>query len=220
MGSFLKKSAGFFSFFIISAGFFISCSQATADIKTGEMSVIFEYQDEESLPSARLCLFIESESDTRRSEELLLSSPKEGFEWSSRDLIHIKSGDRSWSGYTNFVMQRDQHFPCDSYSLVLRNADENQALQKLDFSYDEDFYEIKACQAEEKMKEAEADKKIAIYDEKGILLYYDIQTDNLNSVRKMWNMFSNASYYNIVWQAKDKTVLCIMPKRLVIPDEN
>ena len=36
MGSFLKKSAGFFSFFIISAGFFISCSQSTADIKTGE----------------------------------------------------------------------------------------------------------------------------------------------------------------------------------------
>ena len=198
----------------------MSCSQNAADIKASEMSVIFEYHDEESLPSARLCLFIESESDTRRSDQLLLSSPKDGFEWSSKELIHIKSGDRSWSGYTNFVMQSAQHFLCDSYNLILRNADEDEAVQSLDFSYDEDFYEIKALEAEEKMKEAEAVKKIAIYDENDILLYYDVQNDNLNSARKMWNMFSNASYYNVVWQAKDKSVLCIMPKRLVIPDEN
>ncbi len=220
MGLTQKKSAGLFSLLLLFAGYFMSCSQNAADIKASEMSVIFEYHDEESLPSARLCLFIESESDTRRSDQLLLSSPKDGFEWSSKELIHIKSGDRSWSGYTNFVMQSAQHFPCDSYNLILRNADEDEAVQSLDFSYDEDFYEIKALEAEEKMKEAEAVKKIAIYDENDILLYYDVQTDSLNSARKMWNMFSNASYYNVVWQAKDKSVLCIMPKRLVIPDEN
>ena len=220
MGSFLKKSFQFFYLFIFLIAFCISCSQNAADIKESEMSVIFEYTDEETLPSARLCLFIESESDTRRSEKILLSSPKEGFEWSAKDLIHIKSGDRSWSGYTNFVMQGTQRFPCDSYSLILQNADEDEAVQTVDFSYDEAFYEMKAFEAEEKMKENEAVKKIAIYDENGILLYYDVQTDNLSSVRKMWNMFSNASYYNVIWQAKDNTVLCIMPKRLVIPDEN
>ena len=184
------------------------------------MSVIFEYHDDNTLPSARMSVFIESKSDTRRSQQILLSAPKDGFEWNGRDLIHIKNGDRSWSGYTNFLMQRNQHFPCDTYNLVLFNADEENAVQSVDFFYDEEFYEIKASEAEEKMKTLGAEKKIAIYDEKDILLYYDVQSNNLNTARKMWNMFSNASYYNIVWQAKDKSVLCIMPKRLVIPDEN
>lgn len=220
MDAFLKKSLRLFSFVFAGVVFFISCSQNPADIKESELSVIFEYTDEESLPSARMSVFIESESDTRRSQEILLSSGAQGFEWSAKDLIHIKSGNRSWSGYTNFVMQNRQHFPCDSYSLIIRNADENEASQSIDFSYNEDFYELKSSEAEEKMTADEAVKKLAIYDENGILLYYDVQTDNLSSARKMWNMFSNASYYNVVWQAKDKSVLCIMPKRLVIPDEN
>jgi single-stranded DNA-specific DHH superfamily exonuclease len=117
-------------------------------------------------------------------------------------------------------MQGKQHFPRDSYSLTLKNADEDEAVETIDFSYDEEFYKLKATEAENKMKKAGAVKKIAIYDENGILLYYDVQTDNLTSARKMWNMFSNASSYNIVWQAKDKSTMCIMPKRLVIPDEN
>ena len=201
-------------------GLFFSCSQNAADIKESELSVIYEYIDEETLPSARMCVFIESESDTRRCEEIFLCSQKDGFEWTSDELVHIKSGERSWSGYTNFVMQAKQRFPNDSYNLVLKNADEQEASENFDFSYDEAFYELNAVEAEKKLKAEDAVKKLAIYDENGILLYYDVQTDKLDSARKMWNMFSNASYYNIIWQSKDNSTICIMPKRLVIPDEN
>ena len=216
----IQKSVKILSLLIFSLLFCPSCSQNAADIKESSLTVIYDYNDEENLPSARLSLFIESESDTRRSQNILLSSLTDGYEWTAEELVHIKSGNRSWSGYTNFVMQKNQPFPKDSYSLVLRNADENEAVQTVELSYDDSFYDMTSSQADEKMKAEEAVKKVAIYDENGILLYYDVQNDNLNSARKMWNMFSNASYYKIVWQAKDGSTMCILPKRLVIPDEN
>ena len=66
------------------------------------MTVVFEYQDEESLPSARLCAFVESASDSRRSGLLQLSTKKDGFIWNAASLVRIKSGDKFWTGYTNF----------------------------------------------------------------------------------------------------------------------
>ena len=224
----IKKPDSVFSFFsVFVRGVFvffflplISCAQISPDVKQSELSVVFEYSDEESLPSARLCAFVESESDSRRSSLIQVSTKKDGFIWNADSLVRIKNGERFWTGYTNFVMQKNEPFPLDSYKIILQHADEKEAEDLLDFAYDSSFYKLNAAQAEEKMSEIEGIKKISIYDENNVLLYYGELSDNLSSSRKIWNTYPKANYYNVIWQLEDSSVICILPKRLVVPDEN
>ena len=200
--------------------FMLSCAQNSADIKQSEITVVFEYSDEETLPSARLCAFVESESDSRRSGLIQVSTQKDGFIWNSNSLVRIKNGDRFWTGYTNFVMQKNEPFPLDSYRILLQNADEQEADEVLEVEYNTSFYKLKAAQAEEQMQEIGAVKKLSIYDENNVLLYYGDFKESLSSSRKIWNVYPKANYYNVIWQAIDSSVICILPKQLVVPDEN
>ena len=200
--------------------FMISCAQNSADIKQSEITVVFEYSDEENLPSARLCAFVESESDSRRSGLIQVSTQKDGFIWNSNSLVRIKNGDRFWTGYTNFVMQKNEPFPLDSYRILLQNADEQEADEVLEVEYNTSFYKLNAAQAEEQMQEIGAVKKLSIYDENNVLLYYGDFKESLSSSRKIWNVYPKANNYNVIWQAIDSSVICILPKQLVVPDEN
>ncbi|WP_027727388.1 hypothetical protein [Treponema sp. C6A8] len=215
----IRRSSKLFSIFS-AALLFISCAQNSLDINQSEMTVVFEYSDEENLPSARLCAFVESDSDSRRSGLLQLSTKKDGFIWNAQSPLRFKSGDKFWTGYTNFLMQKNEPFPLDSYRILIQNADEKEAEEVFDFNYDSSFYNLKASEVEEKMKSLGAVKKIAIYDESHSLLYYGDLKDNLSSSRKIWNVYSKANYFNVIWQTKDNTVICILPKELVVPDEN
>ena len=200
--------------------FMLSCAQNSADIKQSEITVVFEYPDEENFPSARLCAFVESESDSRRSGLIQVSTQKEGFVWNSDTLVRIKNGDRFWTGYTNFVMQKNEPFPLDSYRILLQNADEQEADEVLQVEYNTSFYKLNAAQAEKHMLETGAAKKLAVYDENNVLLYYGDFKETLSSSRKIWNVYPKANYYNVIWQTMDASVICILPKQLVVPDEN
>lgn len=199
---------------------FFSCAQNPVDIAQSELCLVFEYADEESLPSARLSAFVESESDVRRREELEITSGNEGYVWASEDLIRIKKGDKNWAGYTNFIMQKNEPFPSGSYRIVIRNADQKEVDEIIDFEYDSEFYELTAEEAAKKMQENKGIKKVAVYDENNLLLFYDIQSDKYDSARKIWNTYSNASYFNVIWQTADGFVVCILPKQLVKPESD
>ena len=43
-------------------GIFISCSQNTPELSTTDYSIVFDYENEEALPTARLTIFASSAS--------------------------------------------------------------------------------------------------------------------------------------------------------------
>ena len=207
-------------FFAFTAILMFSCSQNPIDISQSEMCVVFEYSDQENLPSARLCAFVESESDSRRREELEVTSNDYGYIWTSDDLVCLKKGERNWVGYTNFVMQNNEPFPDGDYRVLIRNSDQKEIDEIIDFKYNSAFYSLKADEASEKMSEDGAVKKVAVYDENSLLLYFDEMGEKFDSARKIWNVYSNAAYFNVVWQSNDGFVICILPKQLVKPESD
>lgn len=67
-----KLKISFFS--ILAILLFVSCQQTLPELTQSNYSVIFDYKDEESLPTSRLSVFVESSSDVRRYNHIQVSS--------------------------------------------------------------------------------------------------------------------------------------------------
>ena len=95
-------------FFVAFTGLFISCSQVTPEIYTTDYSVIFDYRDEEALPSARLSVFASSASDVRRYERISIKSLDSGYIWDTRKIERLDTYDLQWVGCTNLIVPEEE----------------------------------------------------------------------------------------------------------------
>lgn len=197
----------------------ISCSQSTPEIHQANGTVIFDYEDKESLPTARLSVFVEAQSDPRRFEVIKLKSEEKGFEWETNDISKIQNESKSYVGFTNFVMPEQEIIPSGKYSVIFINANEEQVESEFNLVYNLDSYNLTAEEVPDFAKKNKGINKIAIYDQQNKMLYFGNKAPDYMTSRDIWNAFSEADYYYDVWIIKNLSVLFIMPKELVQPEE-
>ena len=89
---------------LLSVLFMASCTQVVPEVKYSSLSVVFDYKDEKTLPSARLCVFVETVSDARRYESINVKCVQNGFTWDVNDVFKIKSYDRMYAGNTSLLV--------------------------------------------------------------------------------------------------------------------
>ena len=92
-------------------GFFMSCSQVTPELYTTDYSVIFDYTDEETLPSARLSVFASSASDVRRYERICIKSLDSGYIWDTKRINRLDTYDLQWAGCANLIVPEEEKLP-------------------------------------------------------------------------------------------------------------
>ena len=197
-----------------------SCTQVVPEVKYSSLSVVFEYKNEKSLPTARLCVFAETVSDARRYESINVKSVQNGFSWDVTDVYKIKSYDRMYAGTTSLVVPEGEKIPTGPYEIVFYNADLEKVETQSSLNYDLDFYESKSGDIPEMMRKRGGRKNIAIYDKEGKMLYYGERTDKLDDTRKIWNKYRNAASFNEVWKLPNNSVICVMPLELVVPSND
>jgi len=225
MGSHIKKVSRFFSiFYILSFAVlicsFLGCSNEVPDIVNTELCVIYDYENDEVYPDARLCAFIESGINVRRYDTLQLKNMKDGYTWNADNLVLYQSSRKLYAGYTNFVMPKNKRFSNTTYNVELITADEKSVSSQINFHYDDSFYKIKASDVENKFKDLKGIKKIAIFNKDDVLIFSDKYAARYDSAEKIKNTFRNAEYYSIYWQTSDKTVICVMPKQYISKQDN
>lgn len=219
-----RKSASLLSlsiiiFVFVFSGFFTSCSQNTPELSQSDYSIIFDYSDEDTLPEARLSLFMASVSDVRRYERIRITSLDTGYIWDTQDICRIQSDNLQWAGCTNIVAPEKEKLPVGKYEITYFNADEKEASITLEIIYDTDFYDILFSALPDVMAEKKGIEKIAIYDKDKILLYFGDREERLNTTRGIWNLYRDADTYQIIWYSIDGTVICIGPEKSVTPEE-
>jgi hypothetical protein len=183
---------------LLSILFIASCTQVVPEVKYSSLSVVFEYKDEKTLPSARLCVFVETVSDARRYESINVKSAQNGFTWDVNDVFKIKSYDRMYAGNTSLLVPEGEKIPTGLYDVVFYNADLEKVETQTNLNYDSEFYECKSGDIPEMMRKRGGRKNIAIYDKEGKMLYYGERTDKLDDTRKIWNKYRNAASFNEV----------------------
>ena len=205
---------------LLSFFFIASCTQVVPEVKYSSLSVVFDYKDEKTLPSARLCVFVETVSDARRYESINVKCVQNGFTWDVNDVFKIKSYDRMYAGNTSLLVPEGEKIPTGLYDIVFYNADLEKVESQTTLNYDSEFYECKSGDIPEMMRKRGGRKNIAIYDKEGKMLYYGERTDKLDDTRKIWNKYRNAASFNEVWKLPNNSVICVMPLELVVPSND
>lgn len=205
---------------LLSVLFMASCTQVVPEVKYSSLSVVFDYKDEKTLPSARLCVFVETVSDARRYESINVKCVQNGFTWDVNDVFKIKSYDRMYAGNTSLLVPEGEKIPTGLYDVVFYNADLEKVETQTNLNYDSEFYECKSGDIPEMMRKRGGRKNIAIYDKEGKMLYYGERTDKLDDTRKIWNKYRNAASFNEVWKLPNNSVICVMPLELVVPSND
>ena len=205
---------------IVLSIFYISCSQVTPELTLTEYSIIFDYEDEEKSPEARLSIFSSSVSDVRRYDKLTITSLDSGFSWETNNIVRMENEEVQWAGCTNLVAPEDEKLPVGKYEITYYNADEKECTVNLDVHYDIGFYDVLLPELADYMADNRGIQKIAIFDKEHILIFFGIRTDELKTTRDIWNKYREAEYYQVIWYTRDGNVICIEPEKPVVPEEN
>ncbi len=203
-----KTPLSFLFFFLIFLLF--SCSSSVPEIKNPEYSVVFTFSDSESLPTARLSVFAEAVSDGRRTENLELNTSDFKYTWTVDNVSLIQNSGRIWAGYTSFVMPDGKKIPQGVYVFSYESADGQRTEKTFTVQYNDELYNSNAAQAQQIMKDDDAQSKISIYDSTGKLIYYGSRTDELSSPEKIKKLYRSAAFFQEIKLKKDSSVICIM----------
>ena len=196
----------------------ISCSQNTPELTTTDYSVIFDYENNDLPPEARLSIFAASASDVRRYERIRITSLDTELCWEVDNLTRLENEDIQWAGCTNLVAPENEKLPTGQYEITYLNADEKECTVNLEINYDIGIYDVLLSGLADYMAEKKGIEKIAVYDKAHILIYYGDRTEELKTTRDIWNKYREAEYYQVIWYSVDGTVICIEPEKPVVPE--
>ena len=221
MSKILKKSI-FISLsvlFLLQIFMAVGCSQVTPELSEANYSIVFEYADEETFPDSRLSLFMESNTDISRYDRIKIKALENNYIWDFKDFSKIEYSDHKWAGATNLVVPENEMIPSGVYEVTYFNADEKETTVFVTIAYDNSIYDLTAEELVEKMQQNGASKKIAIYDDKDVLIYYGDKYNEYETARGIWNNYRQASYYYDIWCTSGNYEICIMPQQKVSLDE-
>lgn len=194
------------------AASFAGCSENLPEVRSADYSLIFEYESENSYPTARLSVFVETLSDVRRADEIILVSENSDFSWETDDIIMLENSKKKWAGYTNFVLPEPEKIPEGRYSVTYIDATGEEVTADLNISYDKKLYSLKENQVNDYMIKNNRFKKIAVYDDLNTLIYYGEEEYDLNSNSKILNRYRSAAYKTVIWCNVNNSIICILPK--------
>ena len=197
--------------------FFMSCSNNVPQIQNARFSIVFDYEDYEKLPQARLSIFVEASSNPRRFEKVTVSSNQNEYIWEAYDLVLASDETNNYCGTTSLVMPSNLEIPVGEYTIVFRQSDEEEKEIKRVLSYDSEFYKTKANDLPELMKKYYGTKMVTIYDEEKKILYYGPRSPELGTARAIWNNYREAAEFQESWVTQNGTVICNLPVEKVMP---
>ena len=215
---FKNKNIYIISLCIAALLLFISCSQNTPEIYSTEYSVIFDYEDDQTPPSARLSIFSSSGSEVRRYRRITITSMESGYYWDTDQITKLEADKLQWAGCTNIVAPQGENLPVGRYEITYHNADDKDFMVKLDVKYDVEFYDVLLPALADFMAEKHGIEKIAVYDKEHILIYFGDRTQEFMTTRDIWNKYREAETYQVIWYTRDGKVICVTPEKPVTPE--
>ena len=194
-----------------------SCTNNAPDLNSARLSVIFDYADMESLPAARLGVFVEAASNPHRFGTITVSTKKSDISWEVNDLLFAQNEDQKYLGAVNLVMPQDLKFPTGEYDITFVQLDEEQVEVKVPLFYDKTLYETKGSEAARVMSRSMASRMLKIFDENKKVIYYGPWTNEFTDARSIWNVYREAREYQETWVSGGGTVICNLPVEKVAP---
>lgn len=174
-------------------------------------NLILDWQDDESLPVQRLCVFAELSSNARRLESLIVK--RDGYVWNIDSPILIQSGDRQWAGSPHLeppvgLNGAAGSFAPGDYFVECVDAAGEKAQGSFFVAYDKSLLDSFAKDLPQKIPAVK--ERLAVYSESNELLYFDERKESWFDDEAVFNGVKNSSYYRKTRMTGN--LLCFEPK--------
>lgn len=204
---------------VILIALFCSCSNNVPDVRLARLSVVFDYESMDSLPQARLSVFVEAHSNPRRFGTITVAAKGSDFSWEVNDLLYAQNDETKYLGAVNLVMPQNQQFPTGEYDVSFIQMDEEKSDVKIPLFYDKTLYTTKGSDASKVMNNAMSSRMLKVYGENKMVLYYGPWTKEFTDARSIWNVYRDAQEYQETWVNPGGTVICNLPVQKVSPNK-
>ncbi len=190
---------------------FVSCSDSSPKITSVNPCVVFEFEDEQSLPSARLSIFAASESDIHRAAEIRAVSEESGLEWICKEPRKITDGNKkNWVGYSKFIAPDGLNLPSGKYIFFYEDASGRECESFFTLDIPDEYFTSKSSDYPSLIKRSKS-KKIAVYDESNSLVYYGDYKKSWGTESDVLKDYPDAIRYRICYATSDNKNCFVMP---------
>lgn len=191
---------------------FISCANDNPETSSVDHKVIYDFRDSESLPELKLSVFVAVENKVQKSASMKLIHEDSGLEWNCRSLSLNKyeSNEMKWVGNTNFVPEKNRLFPEGNYRVIYEDLAERECDLTFTLNYPEHIAKVLSEEIPAAFNTPSA-KKIAVYSNEDILLYFGEEPANWNSNDDIIMNYKNAWCTRVCYTLNRGTVYCLMP---------
>jgi len=188
---------------------FFSCSDATPELVLASGSMVFDYENEESLPRTKMAVFVQMDSEVQRADRLELESRLTGYNWRIASPKLFRNGDRKWAYYTNIQPPAHENIPSGIYDFRYIDAAGEEALASFMLSYPKELVETKAPDVRSVLPSVT--ESVALYDKNNVLVFFGKTRNNWNTNAAILRDFNNAIIKRRCLSADNNRIICLMP---------
>jgi len=188
---------------------FFSCSDATPELVLASGSMVFDYENEESLPRTKMAVFVQMDSEVQRADRLELESRLTGYNWRIASPKLFRNGDRKWAYYTNIQPPAHENIPSGIYDFRYIDAAGEEALASFMLSYPKELVETKAPDVRSVLPSVT--ESVALYDKNNVLVFFGKARNNWSTNAAILRDFNNAIIKRRCLSADNNRIICLMP---------
>jgi hypothetical protein len=209
-------------FFIIASAaacFFLSCAESTPELSSVTGTAVFDFPDNNSVPSVRLSLFVSTASDARRVQKITATCLKSGYQWIIDNPRVISSDGKQWAGYTNIEPRAGETLMTGKYSILYTDAAGRETDMYFTVSYPESLLTAKTDTIRTCISSPLEDTS-ALYDAAGQLLYFGKPKDAWQFADKVLFDYPDALVRRSCLSTPDLSIICLLPPENLKQTEN
>lgn len=190
--------------------FFLSCAESTPELSSVTGTAVFDFADNNSVPSVRISLFVSTASDARRVQKITATCLKSGYQWIIDNPRVISSDGKQWAGYTNIEPRTGETIATGKYSVLYTDAAGRETDMYFNISYPESLLTaktdtIRACIT------SPLEDTAALYDAAGQLIYFGKAKESWQTADKVLFDYPDALIRRSCLSTPDLSVICMLP---------
>lgn len=189
--------------------FLSSCAMSVPDIVSVDAKVVFDYEDNESLPEQRLSVFTDMKSNVLRTASISVKEENSGYVWNLVYPTTISSSDKQWAGYTNLAPVPNTNIKAGMYSVTYTNALGDEVKSDFAIMYPEELNNSKALDVPRILGNIQKEN-VAVFSKDSVLLFYGQRKRVWETDERIFKEIDKSEYLRTCYSLGN--VMCFMPK--------
>lgn len=189
--------------------FLSSCAMSVPEIVSVDAKVVFDYEDNESLPEQRLSVFTDMKSNVLRTASISVKEENSGYVWNLVYPTTISSSDKQWAGYTNLAPVPNTNIKAGMYSVTYTNALGDEVKSDFAIMYPEELNNSKALDVPRILGNIQKEN-VAVFSKDSVLLFYGQRKRVWETDERIFKEIDKSEYLRTCYSLGN--VMCFMPK--------